>query len=229
MREAHRARVLGEQRRGLAIRQGTVALVGHAAPGAEVNLVDRHGRRRERPIAPRLNPLAVAPPVVQVPHHRAGAGRYLVPHAVGVGLVDRVPLDAGEDAVLVDRATGDARQEAIPDARASDRLERVRPRVPAVEVAHDRDDRRVRRPHRELRAGDAADRARMGAELLVEPGVVALVEEKEVVGREELFPVARRSRRRLRRPRPSLFGQSSLLVRRQSTFVGRPLNPPVVL
>jgi hypothetical protein len=90
---------------------------------------------------------------------------------------------------------------------------------------HDRDGGRVRRPDRELRAGDAAERAGMRAELLVEPGVVALVEEKEVVGRQELFPVARRSRC-LRRARPSLFGQSSLLVRRQSTFVGRPSIPP---
>jgi len=61
----------------------------------------------------------------------------------------------------------------------------------------------------------------MRAELLVEPGVVALVEEKEIVGRQELFPVARRSRR-LRRPCLSLFGQSSLLVRRQSTFGASP-------
>ncbi len=228
VREAHRARVLREQRRSLAVRQRPVALVGHAAPGAQVDLVDGHRRRREGMIAARPHPLPVAPRVVQVPHDRARAGRHLMPHAVGVGLVDRVALDAGEDAVLVDGAPGDSGHETVPDAGASDRLEQVLLGIPAVEVAHDRDRGRVRRPDRELRAGDAAEGPGMRAELLVEPGVVALVEEKEVVGRQELFPVARRSRR-LRRPRPSLFGQSSLLVRRQSTFVGRPLNLPVML
>ena len=53
--------------------------------------------------------------------------------------------------------------------------------VPVVEVADDADAGRVRRPDREVDAFDAADRHRMGAELVVDAGVVAFAEEIEVV------------------------------------------------
>ena len=146
-----------------------------------------------------------------------------MPHAVGVGLVDRVALDAREDAVLVDGAAGDAGNEARPRCRSSPTAwSGCVSAIPAVEVAHDRDGRRVRRPDRELRPGDAVDRPGMRAELLVEPGVVAFVEEKEIVGREELLPVAWRSRRLGRRARPSLFGQSSLPCGGSLPSSGRP-------
>ena len=51
--------------------------------------------------------------------------------------------------------------------------------VPAVEVADDADAHSVGRPDGEMDAGDAADVERMRAELVVDPGVIALAEQVE--------------------------------------------------
>ena len=69
---------VGQLRRELAVAQRAVALLRHAHPRAEVDLVDRH-RRVER-VAPRArSPSTRASPhvVVEVPDDRRGRGRHL--------------------------------------------------------------------------------------------------------------------------------------------------------
>ena len=55
------------------------------------------------------------------------------------------------------------------------------PAVPLVEIAHDRDSRGRRRPHRKRHAGHAAERAHVRAELFVDAVLVALVEQVEIL------------------------------------------------
>ncbi len=105
--------------------------------------------------------------------------------------------------------------------------------VPAVEVADDRDAGRGGRPDRERHARHAAQVAQVGAELVVDPVLVALVEEVEVlvaqrrqeaVGVAELPdpPVAPRSRAARRRTPRSRFGmKTSKSPSGASRFIGK--------
>ena len=76
--------------------------------------------------------------------------------------------------------------EALPDARAVPAgRERVAGGVPAVEVADDGDGGRVGGPDGEVGALAAVDGEGVGAELVPEPEVAALLEEVDVPFREE--------------------------------------------
>ena len=70
--------------------------------------------------------------------------------------------------VLVERAAPEPGEEQLPDAAFDALAHRVAAAVPAVEVADDRDPRRVRRPDHEAVAMDALHGHRVGAQLLVE-------------------------------------------------------------
>jgi hypothetical protein len=207
VREVHPARVLGEGAGRLAVGQGAVVLLGHAAPRAEVHLVGRHRRARVLPDGARLHPGAVPPSVLEVPHDRTRPRRHLLPHREGVGLVDAVAGQPAQEVVLVDRPAPDARDERLPEAGVLDPGERMAVLAPAVEVAH--------HPHRLGVGGEDGERgpghsvhdARMRAQPLVEPRVVALVEQVEVVRREERCPVARGAYR---------HGRGRTVLRRQA-------------
>ena len=81
---------------------------------------------------------------------------------------------------LVSRAVVDPRDEELPDAGRAEAAHRVQPAVPGVELADDRDRARVRRPHRERGARDAADLADVRAEPRVQLLVPALHREVQV-------------------------------------------------
>ncbi len=125
-----------------------------------------------------------------------------MPKAVRIRLVDAIAARRARRCGTCRRRPGRRPGRSPPRSRTVRSPERVALAVPAVEVAHDRHGRGVGRPDAERRAGDAARDARVRAELLVEPRVIALVEEKEVVGRQERLAVPDRSRagRRLRDP-----------------------------
>ena len=129
----------------IAIGQVAVGL-GHAHPGTEVHLVDRHRAGQEIGLGPLRQPGGVAPGVlVDVPHDGGRLGAHLRKEALGIGLLDqgaRLRLDL----VLVERALAQLRDEQLPDAGAAALAHRVRPAVPAVEVADDADALGVGRP-----------------------------------------------------------------------------------
>ena len=81
------------------------------------------------------------------------------------------------------------RKEDLPDAARAERTHRVSATVPVVEVADDADADGVGRPHRKVHAVGRADAHRMGAELFVDPRVIAFAEEIQIVVTED-SPVA---------------------------------------
>ena len=76
-----------------------------------------------------------------------------------------------------------SRYETFPNATGTRDMQRIGSAIPAIEIADDCDVLRRRRPHRELRPGDAIADRRVRAEFVVQPDVTAFVEQKEV-----LFP-----------------------------------------
>ena len=114
--EAHLVDVFGEAGRDLAVGQRAVVLFGDAHPRAEMDFVNRMGARSELRPARFCHPVVVAPLVVEIPDDRGGARRFLVQQAERVGFVDVVSVALRLDVELVERAVGDAGDEAFPDA-----------------------------------------------------------------------------------------------------------------
>ena len=97
-----------------------------------------------------LHPLAVAPGVVQVPHHGGGIGRALPAKGEGIALGDLIIATMRGNEIFVDSAVAESADESFPDAGAViAETQRTAPRVPVVEIAHHRNRPGVRRPHRE--------------------------------------------------------------------------------
>src|SRR5438270_13770598 len=71
-------------------------------------------------------------------------------------------------------------QKQFPDAAAEQTPHRIHPAIPAVEIAHDADALRVRRPDREVNAPGVADLAQVRAELVVEPQMTSLGKQMQV-------------------------------------------------
>ena len=93
--------------------------------------------------------------------------------------------------------------EDLPHAADAETAHQVHAPVPVVEVADDADARGVGGPDGEVDAFGRAERHRVGAELVVNPGVVAFAEQIEIVvgDRRVRSGTDRRSPRRSRRDR----------------------------
>ena len=152
---AHVGAVVRQRVRRLAV-VGPAAAVARRAPGAEVHLVDVHRGADRVALAPRAQPVPVAPVV---------AGRGLAVCGVGVGLVHRVAA-AVHHGVFVDLARPD-----VPDQRGPGPAVEPfhRDALPAAEVALQPDHGGVGRP-------DGEAPAPVGEEMRAEhaPGVLAL-------------------------------------------------------
>ena len=139
--------VLGERRRHLAVGERAVAVLGHAPPRAEVHLVDRH-RRVER-VA-----LARASPSSRRRSTRSRGPRRSTRCAAASRCRRRTDRPCRRGSRRSARRCGTCRPSPLPTSGTKPsqmpdvaaRLERVRARVPAVEVADDADALRVRRP-----------------------------------------------------------------------------------
>ncbi len=96
------------------------------------------------------------------------------------------PADHVELVVIAGARAGD---EQLPIAVAA-HPHRMPPRVPEIEVADHADALRIRREHDEGHAVDAVERARMRAELVIEPLVGAFTEQIEIeVGEHRREPI----------------------------------------
>ena len=154
-------------------------LVGLAAPGSEMHLVD--GDRSVQGLAAGavFHPVVVLPLVaVQVGDHRAGARPLLHEEAEGIGLVDGLQI-LGGDAVLVHGKLGQARDEQRPDAGVRG-MHGVGGRIPAVEIAHHRHLAGVGRPDGEHRAFFPLELHQVGPKLFVGPFVGAFADQVPV-------------------------------------------------
>ena len=166
-----------------------------------MDLVDRHRGGRERRLASggastRRRPTSSRGPRRPSPCGAAASWR----NAVRVGLVDPVAPRRGRRCGTCRRPPGPRPGRSLPrpptprSARGGGALG-----VPAVEVADDRDRRGVGGPHAEGRsdvaAGDVAGARRASRRA----GRGSLVEEEEVVGRQQRLAVANRPRPGLRR------------------------------
>ena len=137
------------------------------------------GPRSGSEAARSLEPLVVAPDVLGVVHHRGVGGRHLGVERERIGLQPQ-PSFLRPELELVLRPFVHAGDEQLPDPRRAERAHRVQAAVPGVEVAHDGDRARVRRPDGERGADHAVELADVRAEPLVEVLVAALHGEVEV-------------------------------------------------
>ncbi len=108
--------VFGQEGGQFAVGEEAVVLFRHPAPGAQVDLVDRHGAVQGIGPVAAGHPVAVFPGVVQVPDDGGGAGRAFVGKGEGVGLVHPVGAVLGGHVVLVQGARAQVGDEALPDA-----------------------------------------------------------------------------------------------------------------
>ena len=114
-----------------------------------------------------------------VPHDGSRLGAELAEETLRIGLLKqcaRLRLDL----VLVDRPIAEVRDEQFPDAGAAALAQRMRPAIPAVEVADHAHALSVGRPYGENDACGATVFDDVGAELLIRAEVVALVEKLQV-------------------------------------------------
>ena len=102
-------------------------------------------------------------------------------NAERIGLLAHMSLIVRNDVVLVQRAFADAGNKPFPDTRTAARQQRMRLRVPAVEIADHGNRAGVRRPNSEVGARLPPDRGDVRAQLVVNPVVRAFVEEMEVL------------------------------------------------
>jgi hypothetical protein len=145
-------------------------------PGAEMDFVDRNRRRQGVAVAAFGHPFLVVPGIIEVPDEGGGARRDLMEEGERVHLVHTIAVVVRYDVILVGGAVADAWDEAGPDAGGALGVQRVLVLAPAVEIAHDEHAGRRGCPDREVRARDSVDGVRMGAHLVVEAEVAALVE-----------------------------------------------------
>src|SRR5207302_7823117 len=123
-----------------------------------MHFVDRH-----RPLAPSVerwpvaHPFAVAPAVLLLIDDGRGVGWDLEIPAVRIGLMQQMSA-ARPNFALVAAAVAQLGDEDLPHAGSHQLAHRVDAAVPAIEVTDDADSLGVRRPHREVNAGETLDR-----------------------------------------------------------------------
>ena len=115
-----------------------------------------------------------------------------------IGLVNLVAVAPRLDMKFVESAFGHSRDERFPDAGVTTRREQVRLWMPVVEAADHRNLPRIRRPDAEDCAVDSVAGNEVRAQRLVEAIVAALIEQVEVLIREEAHSVRRGGDRRVR-------------------------------
>src|ERR1700676_4883028 len=146
-----------------------------------MDLIDGNRRMQGISALPVLHPVLIGPLVFEIPHQRGGARGFLMQESEWVCLVHHMPVMPRNDVELVKGSFGDARDEPLPKARTSTRIERMRIFVPCVEAANDGHGMGIRRPHAKVRAGLTADRNRMGTQLFISSVVATLIEKIKIL------------------------------------------------
>src|SRR5215469_10755965 len=125
---------------------------------------------------PPEHPFAIAPPVIEVPEHGGGTRWFFVKQADRIRLIDLVIVMTRMDVKLVECALAQAGNESLPDSRTTACMQRMRRRIPLVEIAHHMDVARRRGPDRETGATLAPGIDQVRPELVINAVVAAFVE-----------------------------------------------------
>jgi hypothetical protein len=169
---------VGEAEAGDVVGQllGQLAVGQAVAPGAEVELIDRHRRGHGLALVAAGHPLVVAPRVGGGEHDAVGARRGQGRERERVGLERERPL-RGDQLVLVLHPSRDPGHEQLPHPGSAEQSHRVQAAVPAIELTHHPHGAGVGRPDRERGPGHAVEGALVGAELLPQPLVGGLADQ----------------------------------------------------
>ncbi len=119
----------------------------------------------------------------RVAHDGRISRRRFKKRAIGIGF-HRDRAGGMPDLELVELAGPETRHEKFPHTRSPERSHRKIASVPTIEVSHQRNPQRRRRPYREGHAGNPADHPRLRPEFLVDPVLVALVEKIQILRSE---------------------------------------------
>ena len=180
--ESHVEGVFGELDGGVPVAQWLFPPFQAPSPGSEVYLVDRDRGIQTDAVPAMRHPFAIRPVVVQIPYPGSGSGGQLGEEGERVCLVYGVIVVTRDHVILVAIPFAQTRNEALPDSGfvMSD-LHGVRDWAPFVEIACDRHALRVRRPDGEECTLLALHGHGSSPELLVEPKVIPLFEQVDVV------------------------------------------------
>ena len=131
MRETQLHAVGGQLLTEFTVTEDATALLGNAAPGGQVHLIDRHGARPRVAATPGLHPEGVVPDEAgEVADDGGVVGRRLEVEAVGIRLEERSPVVRPDELELVTGADGEAGHENFPDAGSAQGAHRVGAAVP---------------------------------------------------------------------------------------------------
>ena len=182
VRVAHVDGVVGQRRGDFAVGQRPLRILDDAPPRSEMDLVDGDGTvQLSGRCGALFEPGGVAPLVAAriADNRRIVRGRF-EPGGIGIRLQPDETA-AVPDFELVHFALAQAGHEEFPDPGRPEQAHRMKAAVPAVEIADDRDPAGRGCPHRERHALDPVHRAQLGAELVVDPVLVAFVEQVEIL------------------------------------------------
>src|SRR3972149_1225147 len=146
-----------------------------------VRLVDGGGALGAVAQDPVPHPLPAPPLEPEAPHDGPGVRGGLPVEGEGVGLVEPVPVPAGDDVVLVGGPPHHPGDESLPDPGHPLRPEGVGAFVPSVEAPRDIYVLGVGGPYGEVGTLLPVHGHEVGSQLFVQPEVASLVEEVQVL------------------------------------------------
>src|ERR1700693_690735 len=176
MSKSHALDILREPRRGLAVGQRTIVLLGNAHPGSQVDFID--GVRSSQRVASRtiLHTVLITPLVVEVPHYGRRAWRFFVEQANRVGFVDLIAVAVRLDMEFVERTLVYSGNKSFLDAGVSAAIEQIASRTPGVKASNHRDEMSIWSPDAENGASLPITGDQMGTHGFIHAIVTALIE-----------------------------------------------------
>ena len=148
-----------------------VAQVPH--PSVQIQLVDEERKRAALSRCRRtlFKPFRIVPgEVLRIRHDGRRLGPALRLECVRIRLQKDIPV-CGLDLIFIDIPDFHAGDKELKDPRISELTHLVPPAVPVIEISDHGDAHRIRRPDREIHAGDPASLLRVRSHLFVDCGV----------------------------------------------------------
>src|ERR1035437_7121942 len=153
MRITRLLHIVGELHRHFPVSQPTVSLLRHSPPGAEMDFIDGDGALKSIAICAVRHPLAISPRIgAEVPHPGGSLRADFRGKCVRIRFIYFITLELRRNVILVQRTRPCLRHKALPYSGCTVRRQRIRPRVPVVEVSQYADLPGIRRPHGEMNA-----------------------------------------------------------------------------
>jgi len=180
MRKTKAVHMVGKQRRHLAVVQPAIAFFGPSFPRAKMNLIDGNRCILRDASATVRHPFLIVPMVRKIAKRGCCAWGKLHGKGVGVRLGYLVATMVGNNVVFVKPAIPKPGNETNPDARPADGMQRMSAGGPVIEISNYAYRIRIRCPNSKVKTRFSMKLERVGAQLFIQPGMIAFIEEVQV-------------------------------------------------